>query len=125
MSSHDGISIGHTWSLVCASIAKHALQSKNMPPEMRLQFLEHLEKMTDATLTPAVIAIVEPMDPKGLELWHEATKLGYGPRSPNVFDALYKKFAIFAECNSSLKAAYDEACRPWGGSYDSIYSKAS
>ena len=106
------MSMGHKWTLVMASAAKWALRSE-MSPEMRLQFLAHLEKMTDQVLTPAVIALVEPMDAKGRELFDEAKKLGYGPSGPNFFSVLDQKFDVFAALNPSLRAAYDEACRPW------------
>ncbi|MBR0936686.1 hypothetical protein [Bradyrhizobium jicamae] len=108
------ISMGHTYTLVMASVTKRALQGE-MPTEMRLMFLDHLEKMTDGTLTPAVISMVEPIDDKGYELYQEAAKLGYGRdgRSPNFFTVLHQKFDVFAALNPSLQRAYDEACRPW------------
>jgi hypothetical protein len=106
------MSMGHKYTLVMASVAKWALQA-DMSPELRLQFLGHLEKLTDRVCTPAVIAVVEPIDAKGLELYHEATKLGYGYQRPNLFDVLYQKFDVFAALNPSLQRAYDEACRPW------------
>jgi hypothetical protein len=106
------MSMGHKYILISVSLTKHALQME-MPNEMRLRFLEYLEKFTDNVLTPAVIAMVEPIDEKGLELWNEIKKLGYGMSPPNVFDALYRKFDVFAALNPSLQAAYDEACRPW------------
>lgn len=85
---------------------------------MRLDFLSHLEKMTDHVLTPEIIALVELIDKKGFELFEEATKLGTGSnvvsgrRQPDAFDVLYKKFDVFASLNPSLQLAYDEACRP-------------
>src|ERR1700741_4806071 len=103
------ISMGHRYTLVMASLTKWALQGSDMPPEMRLEFLGHLEKMTDQVLTPAVIALVEPMDAKGWEIYHEAQKLGYGHSRPNLFDVLYQKFDLFAALNPSLQRAYDEA----------------
>jgi hypothetical protein len=64
-------------------------------------------------LTPAIIAMVDPIDEKGLEIVEEARKLGYGPLPPNMFTVLDQKFEVFAALNPSLQAAYDEACRPW------------
>jgi hypothetical protein len=112
------MSMGHRYTLVMASVTKWCLQSE-MPPDMRLDFLSHLEKMVDGTLTPAVIALVEPIDKEGLELYSEAMKLGTDQifstpgRQPNAFDVLHQKFDVFAALNPSLRAAYDEACRPW------------
>ncbi|MCK1542209.1 hypothetical protein IVB12_09565 [Bradyrhizobium sp. 179] len=70
------MSYGHRYTLVMASLTKRCLQGK-LPAEMRLEFLQHLEKMTDTWLTPEVIAIVEPMEAKGIELSEEARKLGW------------------------------------------------
>jgi hypothetical protein len=109
--------MGHIYSLVMISVTKRALQGE-MPPAMRLEFLDHLEKQVDHILTPAIIALVDPIDDKGWELYREAMKLGFGrdwsagPRPPCVFDVLYKKFDVFATLNPSLQRAYDEACRP-------------
>jgi hypothetical protein len=105
----------HRYTLVMASVAKWALKSE-MPLEMRLNFLGHLEKMVDSTLTPAVIGLVEPIDEKGLELYSEAMKLGHDPRGPNLFNVLHQKFDVFAALNSSLQRAYDEACQTWSTS---------
>jgi hypothetical protein len=106
------LSKGHRYQMVMVSMTKRVLQGK-MPSEMRLEFLSYLEKMVDNTLTAGVIAIIDPMDDDGQELYMEAVKLGYGPRSPNVFDVLDEKFDVFASLNPSLRRAYDQACRPW------------
>jgi hypothetical protein len=119
------MSMGHKYTLVIASYTKWVLQGE-MSPEWRLKFLDHLEKMTDSTITPAVIALVEPMNADGREIYHEAQKLGYdiqwslsgGARLPNFFDVLHKQFDIFAALNPSLRAAYDEAVRPWQSAYE-------
>jgi hypothetical protein len=109
------MSMGHRYSLVMISAAKWGLQG-DMEAPMRLGILNSIDKMVDSTLTPAVIALVEPIDKDGLELCLEALKLGYGPGSPNAFDVLHQKFEIFAALNPSLQRAYDEACRPWSKS---------
>lgn len=101
------MSYGHKYTLVCASLAKHALQSE-MPAEMRLEFLSHLEKMVDPYLTPEIIAMVDPMDERGLELSLEAGKLGYKTR-PSALDVYAQKFDVFAALNPSLQRAYDAA----------------
>jgi hypothetical protein len=113
------MTMGHTYTLVMASHLKWILQAE-MPADMRLTFLSHLEKMVDQTLTPEILAMVEPMDERGLELWNEAAKLGFKVviepgvgRRPDAFDVLYKKFDIFASLNPSLQRAYEAACRPW------------
>jgi len=95
-------------TLVCASLAKRALQSE-MPPEMGLEFLKHLERMVDHVFTPAVIAMVEPICDRGLELSREAKKLGRF----KALDVYADKFDVFAALNPSLQAALDEARRPW------------
>ena len=97
---------GHQYTLVCASMAKSALLSE-MPPEMCLEFLGHLEKMVDQTLTPTVIAMVEPMCDQAMQLVKEANKLGYFA----ALDLYANKFDVFAALNPSLRAAYDEAAR--------------
>ena len=92
------MSRGHKYTLVCASLAKRALQGE-MPPEMRLEFLSHLDKMVDTHLTPAVIAMVEPMCSRGLELSMEASKLGRF----KALDVYADKFDVFARPNPSLR----------------------
>jgi hypothetical protein len=109
------ISMGHQYTLVLASHLKWVLRAE-LSPQWRLEFLDHLEKMVDGTLTPAVLALVEPIDEKGLEILDEARKLGYGPLPPNLFTVLAQKFEIFAQLNPSLQRAYDEAVRPWSKS---------
>ncbi|MCK1627837.1 hypothetical protein IVA98_32945 [Bradyrhizobium sp. 160] len=101
------MSYGHRYTLVMASLTKRCLQGK-LPAEMRLEFLQHLEKMTDTWLTPEVIAIVEPMEAKGIELSEEARKLGWKGR-PNALDVFAQKFDVFAALNPSLQRAYDAA----------------
>ncbi|RXG86493.1 hypothetical protein [Bradyrhizobium zhanjiangense] len=101
------MSYGHRYTLVLVSLTKRCLQAE-MPAEMRLQFLQHLDKMTDQWITPGVIAIIEPMDEKGLELSKEAEKLGYDGR-PSALDVYAEKFDVFAALNPSLQRAYDAA----------------
>lgn len=106
---------GHVYTLVFISAVKRWLQSE-MSADMRLEFLQHLEKMTDQWLTPEVIALVEPMDDKGQELFDEAGKLGFKiviqpgiGRRTDAFDVLYQKFDVFVALNPSLQRAYDAA----------------
>jgi hypothetical protein len=101
---------GHKMTLVCASLAKHALQG-DMPPQMRLEFLGHLDKMVDRILTAEIIAMVEPMYSRGLELSMEAQKLG---RS-KALDVYADKWDVFARLNPSLQRAADKAAEPWDG----------
>ena len=93
------ISKGHKYTLVCVSLTKKCLQAK-MPAEMRLEFLQHLEKMADVTLTPAVIAAVEPMCDGAYEIVREAQKPG-----PKALDVYADKFDAFATLNPSLIAS--------------------
>src|ERR1700761_6331782 len=104
--------MGHKYTLVMISVAKKCLRGE-MTPDVRLKFLGYLEKFTDNVLTPEIIALVEPIDEKGSELYQEAMKLGFGMKSPNAFNILDQKFDVLATLNPSLKLAYDEACRPW------------
>jgi len=113
------MSKGHVYTLVMASHLKRVLQGE-MSADWRLTFLSHLEKMVDQTLTPEILAMVEPMDEGGAELFNEAAKLGFKVviepgvgRRPDAFDVLYQKFDVFAALNPSLRRAYDEVCRPW------------
>jgi hypothetical protein len=102
------ITAAHRWTLVMASVAKWALQGE-MPAKMRLEFLGRLEQMTDGVLTPEIIAIVEPMDAKGFEIYDAAKALGYGRdgHGANLFTVLDKKFDVFATLNPSVRAAYE------------------
>jgi hypothetical protein len=109
------VSMGHRYTLVLASHVKRILQGE-LPPQWRLEFLNHLEKMVDSVLTADIIALVEPMDDEGAELLEEARKLGYDPRGPNMFNVLDQKFDIFAALNPSLQRACDAACQPWSKS---------
>lgn len=107
MSSH-----GHRYTLVMASTVKWALQSENMPAEMRLEFLRHLDKMTDQWLTAEVIAMIEPIDKDGLKLYDEIAKLGWKQVARDgALDVLAKKFDVFAALNPSLQKAHDAAFR--------------
>jgi hypothetical protein len=80
-----------------------------MRAEMRLDFLTHLEKLTDSVVTADVISMVEPMDDDGYELFLEIQKLGYGP-IPNALDMMARKFDVFAQLNPSMRRAHDAAC---------------
>ena len=101
------MSHGHRYTLVLASLTKRCLQAK-MPPKMQLEFLQHLDKMTDQWITPQIIAMIEPMDDEGLELSLEAKKLGFTGQ-PNALDVYANKFDVFAALNPSLRRAYDAA----------------
>ena len=97
---------GYKFTLVCAGIAKHAL-SGEMPTEMRLDFLQHLEKMADHFLTEEVIAMVEPLSKDSLEIVNEARKLGPG----KALDVYADKFDVFAALNPSFMEALKRASR--------------
>jgi hypothetical protein len=118
------ISKGTKYHLVWISYIKEAFQH-DMPQDTRLKLLEGIARLQDNVLTPAVIALVEPMDAKGLELFDEIKKLGFKVviepgvgRRPDAFDEMYKKFDVFASLNPSLERAYSDACRPWGGDWE-------
>lgn len=108
---------GHIYTLVFVSVVKRWLRSE-MSADIRLEFLQHLDKMTDQWLTPGVFALVEPIDDKGQELFDEAAKLGFEivfepgvGRRIDAFDVLYEKFDVFAALNPSLQTAHDAAFR--------------
>lgn len=105
------MSYGAKYTLVSASLAKYALQSE-MAAELRLEFLNHLEKMVDQYLTPEVIAMIEPMDERGFQLSREAAKLGFKGK-PSALDVYAQKFDVFAALNPSLQTAYDAAFRKY------------
>jgi hypothetical protein len=105
-------------TLVCASLAKQALQSE-MPPAMRLEFLGHLDKMVDRIVTAEVIAMVEPMDSRGLEISMEAQKLGRF----KALDVYADKWDVFAGLNPSLQRAMEKAAEPWDGSRSELTSE--
>jgi hypothetical protein len=95
--------------MVCASITKWALQSE-MPLEMRLEFLQHLEKMADNFLTDEVIAIIEPLSKESFEIVQEARKLGPG----KALDVYADRFDVFAALNPSFMEALKRANRGRG-----------
>jgi hypothetical protein len=101
---------GHKMTLVCASLAKHALLGE-MPPAMRLELLGYLDKMIDRIVTAEIIAMVEPMDSRGLELSMEAQKLGRF----KALDVYADKWDVFARLNPSLQRAMEKAAEPWDG----------
>ena len=101
---------GYKYTLVLASVTKRALQWE-MPPKMRLEFLEHLDKMRDDFLTAEALALVEPIDDSAYEIVCEAMKLG----PFKALDVYADKFDIFAALNPSLLLACEEAARKYGG----------
>jgi hypothetical protein len=105
---------GYQYMLVMISITKRALAGE-IPSEFRMQFLEHLDKLTTPSdslwLSADMVAAVEPMCEKGNELAREAQALGTGKslhvRSLSVFDAYAKFFPAFASLNPSLITALE------------------
>jgi hypothetical protein len=93
---------GHRYTLVLASLTKRML-TQEMPPEYRVQFLEHLDKMQQGQigqwLTTEMIAALEPMCDKADEIASEMRKLG-----TKALDAYAKFFSTFAALNPSLVA---------------------
>jgi hypothetical protein len=100
---------GHKYTMVCASITKWVLQGE-MPVEMRLEFLQHLEKMADNFLTDEVIAIIEPLSKDSFEIVQEARKLGAG----KALDVYADRFDVFAALNPSFNEALKRANRGRG-----------
>ena len=94
------ITRGHRCALVLASVTKRCLQGE-MPADMRLQFLQHLEKMSDPVLTAEKIARIEPICDSGYEIVQEAMKLG----PSKALDVYADKFEVFAALNPSLRIA--------------------
>lgn len=101
---------GNRYTLVLASTTKGCLKGE-MPEQMRLEFLQHLDRMTDEYLKPEIIAMVQPMPDEAEELLREIRKLGpmealdqYA--DPGVFRAL-------VALNPSLLHAIKEADRVW------------
>jgi hypothetical protein len=101
---------GYKYTLVLASVTKRALAGE-MPAEMRLQFLEHLEKMRDDFLSADALSLVQPIDNSGYEIVAEAMKLG----PFKALDVYADKFDVFAGLNPSLLVAVEEAARKYGG----------
>lgn len=91
------ITRGHKYTLVMVSLTKRALIGE-MPPEMRLVFLQHVEKMSDQVMTPEVIARIEPICDDGYAIVREAIKLGW----PAALDIFADKFSAFVSLNPSL-----------------------
>jgi hypothetical protein len=104
----EAVPNGHKYTLVLVSTTKRALAQK-IPASYRLQFLEHLEKMTknDGTswgnswLTDEMIAAVEPMPNRGEEIAAEIRKLD----PLKALDVYASYFTTFAKLNPSLIAA--------------------
>lgn len=93
------ITKGHRYTAVMISLTKRALIGE-MPLDMRLEFLQHVETLSDQVLTPEVIAAIEPMSDDGYSIVQEAIKLGW----PAALDIFAAKFAAFAALNPSLLA---------------------
>jgi hypothetical protein len=91
---------GHMYTLVLASVTKRVLQME-LSESWRLEFLGHLEKMTDEYLTSEVIAAIDPMDDRGEEIAAEIRKVG----PSKALDLYAKAFVAFAALNSSLIGA--------------------
>jgi hypothetical protein len=106
---------GHKFTMVCASITKWALRGE-MPIEMRLECLQHLEKMADQFLTDEVIAIIEPLSKDSFEIVQEARKLGPG----KALDVYADKFDVFAALNPSFIEALKRANRGRGYARDYV-----
>lgn len=94
------ITRGHQYTLVMISITKLCLKGE-IPPDMRLKFLQHLDKMCDQVITPEVIASIEPMCEDAYEIVQEAIKLG--PKK--ALDVYADKFEVFATLNPTLRIA--------------------
>ena len=100
--ANTACSAGQRYTLVLASLTKRIL-AEEMPPEYRVKFLEHLDKMRQGEdrkwLTADMIAALEPMCDKAAEIASEMRKLG-----PKALDAYAKFFSTFAALNPSLVA---------------------
>ncbi|MGJ5120967.1 hypothetical protein [Bradyrhizobium oligotrophicum] len=109
--SETPISNGIKYTLVLASLTKRILQ-QDLPPQMRLEFLQHLAKMEDPSpapmgITADTIARIEPMDDRGQELLCEIMKLDQGKpvnQRGRSLDVIAEKFDVFAGLNPSLRA---------------------
>jgi hypothetical protein len=92
---------GHCYTLVLASFTKRLL-AEEMPDSCRIEFLQHLDKMTKDEsanwLNSDMIAALEPMCDRGYEMVLEAQKLG--PKK--ALDAYAKFFPAFAALNPSF-----------------------
>jgi hypothetical protein len=101
------VPVGWRYSIVMASITKRML-GFDMPDDIRLQFLDHLDKMTSGGdgrwFTAEMMAKIEPMDDRGYAIYREAQKLG--PKK--ALDVLAEMFPAFAMLNNSLIAALNE-----------------
>jgi hypothetical protein len=95
---------GYKYTLVLASVVKRALRGE-MPENYRLQFLGHLEKMTQGEnanwLNSDMIAAIDPMDDKGEEIATQIRKVG----PQKALDVYADTFALLASLNPSLIAA--------------------
>ncbi|MGJ4908869.1 hypothetical protein [Bradyrhizobium sp. HKCCYLS2033] len=97
------LSRGQKYTLVYVSLAKMALQTE-MPPDMRLQFLQSIEKSVDIWLSADMIASIAPMDERSYEIMKEIMKLDRGKPAGKrkSLDICADKFEIFAALNPTL-----------------------
>jgi hypothetical protein len=104
------ISQGHCHTLIWVAIAKRALQEE-MPAPMRLRFLELLDKLADAKVTPEVIARIDPMPDAGWQIVREARSID--PPDDKLAKASFKiltsepAWGYLTRINPSMMAAVE------------------
>jgi hypothetical protein len=95
--------VGWRYTLAMVATTKRALAG-DMPPAMRLQFLQHLEKMAGAGITPEAIARVEPACDVAMRVEREAHAAA-GPSGMLDILAEIDVWSELARLNPSLLAA--------------------
>jgi hypothetical protein len=94
-------SIGLRYTLVLLSISKRFL-SQTIPADCRLRFLEWMDRRSD-TFSKEAIALIEPMNDEGYEIFREANKLG--PNKALDISASWEVFNAYAAINPSILTA--------------------
>ena len=100
---------GYRYALILAALTKRVLLAKDLKPHDRLELLERLDRVTDRSFSPAVIAVIEPASDVESAIVHEAHSLDppNNQRCGASFDVLTSQrvFCNFLMLNPSLLAA--------------------
>lgn len=98
------LSRSQKFTRVLAAITKRCL-AEEMPLQRRLEFLEHLEKMTQPApqerqgcVSKEEIAAIQPMDDRAMQIINEILKLD----PLEALDVYADNFETFAKLNPSL-----------------------
>lgn len=115
-------SAGSRYSLLLIALIKQALLTDGITPAQQLEFLEHLHGQADTFVTPAMIAMVQPMGNTEYAIYKEAASLDDGLDTPAARVAHGGSFRVltsprvfwhFCTLNPSILAAVRTRHSEW------------